>query len=396
VAPLVITHFIPIVRLADGGVVRSVLDWCRLLALRGHQVTLLTCDATDVPREWLSKQAGLPYAVVLPPPDRIGRLSSTAQRVAQRFVESADTLHLHGLWLPSNHQLARMARRGGVPYVLTIHGMLDDWSTSQRWFKKRVFHGLLGRRFIQQAARVHCTAVDEQRQAAPWLGNVPVTVLPCLVDLEPYRHLAAPARAVQNSSPKLLILSRLHPQKGIDLLIDSIAELRRRHCPVQLLIAGEGEPGYEASLKMQVSRLGLDGVKFLGLVTGSDKLALFQSADLFVLPTSQENFGLALIEAAACGTPLLTTRGVDIWQELQSAGAMIADRTATAFADAIEQLLGDREQLQEKGRFAREWVFRTLDFEHLLPECEKFYESVISSRTTERVQGLAVQGSAMK
>ena len=260
------------------------------------------------------------------------------------------------------------------------------WTTGQptsAWLKKRLFHELFGRRFIQQAAHIHCTAVEEQRQASPWLSGAPVSVLPCLIDLEAYRNLAVTDQPPENSPPKLLFLGRLHPKKGPDLLIDAVAELRRRTCPVELLVAGEGEPSYEANLKAQASRLGLDRVKFLGLVTGAAKLALFQSADLFVLPTSQENFGLALIEASACGTPVLTTKGVDIWRELQGSGGTIADRSVNAFADAIEQLLRDRRQLQEKGRAAREWVFQTLDPQRLLPEYERFYESVITHSEVE-------------
>jgi len=391
VIPLAITHYIPAIRLADGGVVRAVLDACRLLAARGHRVMLLTYDATDVPAEWRSRQDGLPYAISLPRPNRFGRLCSPALRTARSVLDSADVLHLHGMWLPSNLQMAAAARRVGRPFVLTIHGMLDDWATAQHWFKKRVFHELVGRRFIQQAARIHCTAAEEQRQAFPWLADAPVTVLPCLVDLEAYRDLAAPLRSPQNLPPTLLFLGRLHPKKGLDLLIESVAELRRRGRPVQLLIAGEGEPSYETMLKTRADRLGLDCVNFLGLITGAAKLSLFRSADLFVLPTSQENFGLALIEAAACGTPLLTTKGVDIWRELQLAGAAIAERSARSFADAIEQLLQDRMQLQEKGAAACDWVFRTLDPKHLLPEYERFYESVIFRPPAQVEEGVRVQ-----
>lgn len=378
VTSLAITHFIPAIRLADGGVVRAVLDLCRLTSAGAHQITLLTYDASDVPPEWQAGGRGFPRLVTLPRVNGLGRLPAAALRIARPLLDQADVLHLHGMWLPSNLQLAALARELGTPLVLTPHGMLDDWATAQRRLKKRAFHSLFGRRFIQQASRIHCTAEEEKRQALPWLGTAPVTVLPCLVDLEPYRDLAAPAQSPKASIPTLLFLGRLHPKKGPDLLIQTVAELRRRNQSVRLLIAGQGEASYEARLKEQTQQVGLDDcVRLLGLVTGPAKLSLLQSADLFVLPTSQENFGLALIEAAACGTPVLTTKGVDIWRELESAGAAIAERSAIALADAIERLLHNPAQLQSRGRTLREWVFQTLDPGRLLLEYERMYESVI-------------------
>jgi glycosyltransferase involved in cell wall biosynthesis len=363
-------------------VVRAVLDWCTLLARRGHRVTLLTYDAADVPRDWLPCRPGVPQLVTLPRTSRLGRLNGSALRTARPIIEDADVLHLHGMWLPSNLQLADIAHEVRTPYLLTIHGMLDDWATSQRWLKKRLFHSLIGRRFVRRAARVHCTAIEEQRQASPWLAKTPVSILPYLVDLEPFRQLAARDASTTASFspaeiPTLLFLSRLHPKKGPELLIDTMAELRKRGQPARLLIAGQGGPAYEARLRERTHQLDLgDTVKFLGLITGDAKLALFQSADLFVLPTSQENFGIALIEAAACGTPLLTTKGVDIWRELESAGAKIVERSVNGFADAIQELVRDRAALAKRGQSCREWVFNTLDPDRLAGEYETLYQSV--------------------
>jgi glycosyltransferase involved in cell wall biosynthesis len=367
-------------------VVRAVLDWCTLLPRRGHQVTLLTYDTTDIPSEWLPYRPGVPQVVALPRTNRLGRLNAPALEIALSVIENADVLHLHGMWLTSNLQLANIARETATPFVLTTHGMLDDWATSQGFVKKRIFHALFGRRFIRQAARAHCTAAEEQRQAEPWLEPTPVSVLPYLVDLEPFQNLktrdtlAAPssvASSPANAIPTLLFLSRLHAKKGPELLIDTMAELRKRGQPARLLIAGEGETTYEAALRDRTRQFALgDIVKFLGLITGDAKLALFQSADLFVLPTSQENFGIALIEAAACGTPLLTTKGVDIWRELEPAGARIAERSVNGFADAIEELLRDRAALAKRGQASREWVFNTLDPDKLAAEYEALYQSV--------------------
>jgi glycosyltransferase involved in cell wall biosynthesis len=359
-----------------------VLDWCSQFAANGHPTTLLAYDIADVPREWLTPRAGLPRVLELPRPRRLGWLSPSALQAAYPIIDRADVLHLHGPWTIGNHQLASLARRTNTPYIVSTHGMLDDWAMAQKRFKKRAFYLLFGRRFLRRAARIHCTAEEEQRQSSRWLGDAPVVVAPYLVDLKPFHDLPQRTQPLQTPGrkPILLFLSRLHHKKGLEVLIDAVAELRRRGVQVQLLIAGRGEARYEQQLRDRVARSGLSGcATFLGMVTGSHKLSLIQSADLMVLPTSQENFGLALIEASACGTAVVTTRGVDIWQELQSAGAAIAERSPKAFADAIEQLLRDPQDIYRRGKTAREWVFRTLDPQKLLSQYQSLYQSVCAT-----------------
>src|SRR5207302_1520557 len=109
---------------------------------------------------------------------------------------------------------------------------------------------------------------------------------------------------------------------------------------------------------------------FLGLVTGAQKLSLYQSVDLFVLPTRHENFGLVLTEAMACGTPVVTTKGTDIWRELETAGGVIAENTPPAIATAVRSLLEKPQELPTLGKRARAWVFETLAVEPLAQRYE--------------------------
>src|SRR5207248_2150044 len=114
-----------------------------------------------------------PIAKVIPPPREIpGKpLGAEALQIAEASIRDADILHLHGPWLDGNRQLAEIARRYGVPYIVTLHGMLDDWSMSQRAIKKRLYMMLWGKRFLDRAACVHCTAAAELAQARRWFSN---------------------------------------------------------------------------------------------------------------------------------------------------------------------------------------------------------------------------------
>lgn len=396
-----IVHYVPGIRLEQGGVVRAVLDWCTVFAARGHHVTLIAYQGNDIPRQWLNGEPGKPVARVVPPPRALpGKpLGDAALKIAEETIRDSDVLHLHGPWLDGNRQLAAIARRLNVPYVLTLHGMLDDWSMTQRGLKKRLYMRLWGRKFLAAAAYVHCTAEVERSQSARWFENPRAIVLPYIVELSAFEHLPGPELGLQCFPPdrragsKLLFLSRLHEQKGIDILIRAVARLRDAGLDFTLVIAGTGETSYVREMHALVAQLNLrDRVIFVGLITGQQKLSLFQAADLFVLPTRHENFGLVLTEAMACGTPVLTSTGTDIWRELETAGGTIAPRnTPPDVADAMRDLLTKpREVLAEMGKRGRAWVFETLAVEPLLARYEALYRDAkaqISSAAGSKHRG---------
>jgi glycosyltransferase involved in cell wall biosynthesis len=380
------------VRLEQGGVTRAVLDFCAIFASLGNTTTLVTSDATDVPAEWLAGAAGAPKVVVIDPPrGRLELLPRAAVAGLDDLLRKTDVLHLHAPWTASNTQFAAAARRLSVPYVLTLHGMLDDWSMAQKRLKKRIYLAIAGNRLLRGAAAIHCTAQAELEQASHWFSRERGVVLPLLFDLEAFRRLPGPelARArfaqLNGDRPALLFLSRVHPKKGLEQLIGAAGELRRRRTGCEILIAGPGEEEYVARLQALATSLGVgDIVHFLGMVRGEEKLSLYQAADLFVLPTSQENFGLVLLESLACGAPVLTTRGVDIWQELQAAGARIADAAPEALATAIGELLSDRMGLKSRGDAGRRWVFERYEPQRLAGEYESLYRSVSVSAAPEK------------
>lgn len=375
-----IVHYHPRLRLIDGGFARAIFDWCTVLARRGNAVTLVTCDPADLPPEWADGRG--PEVILISPPTASGFHSGNAMDKVVSVLTRADVAHLHEVWLLSNAQVARTCRSLGIPYVFTLHGMLDDWSMTQRPLRKRAYLMCIGASLLAGAARLHCTALAESKQAAQWIDHPSVALLPYIVDLQPYRELPGPELAegrfdaVRGEGPKILFLSRLHPKKGVELFIDAIARLSAQGLEVTGLIAGSGQQAYERELRQRASDAVETKVQFLGQVSGREKISLYQSADVFVLPTSQENFGYVVIEALACGTPVITTKGVDIWQEVEQAGALIAQPTHTAIAAAIERLLSSPEAARERGARGREWVLTEFDSDRLADAYERLYTDV--------------------
>ncbi len=357
-------------------------------------------DFPDVPDDWKRGVGGCPRMVRL---DRLvghyGYLTRASVMRARETMQSADVVHLHMPWDPVNLRLGREARRVGVPYVVGIHGTMDDWTMRRSRFKKQLYLALGGRKLLESAAAVHCTAQAERDQASRWFPRGQAEVVPLVIDLSEYEQLpgAAPARTAfadaltHNGQPTLLYLSRLHPKKGIEHLFGAAARLREQGRPVRVLVAGTGEPEYVQSLHRLAAELHLtELVHFLGFVSGTEKVSLYQSADLFVLPTSQENWGFVLIEALACSTPVVTTRGVDIWQELEgTGGTVIVEPDPTAIASAADRLLADPERRVEMGRRGRAWVFEELAVSRVLARYEAFYGKLArssarsSARTSE-------------
>jgi glycosyltransferase involved in cell wall biosynthesis len=365
-----ILHLLSDIDLEHGGVVRAVIDLARQSAAAGHSVIVASWHAPDAPAAW--RQAGAepsPRLLLLDAPVGVGRLTPSAQASLSQAIGRADVVHLHTPWEPVNRLVARLCRETRRPYVLTLHGMLDDWCMSQKALKKRLYLSLLGgRALLEGAAAVHCTAQAELDQSGKWFPRGRGVVAPLVFDLEPYRTLPGPGLArsafgIGPERPVVLFLSRLHVKKGVHLLIKAAALLRERGMDVQTLIAGVGDETYTAGLHGQIGALGLaDRVRLLGMVRGVEKVSLFQAADVFALPTSQENFGFVLPEALACGTPALTTRGVDIWPELEGSGSTrIVDQTAEAFAGAIEGLMADADLRRRMGDSGRAWVLRELE-----------------------------------
>ncbi|MBX3383073.1 MAG: glycosyltransferase [Phycisphaeraceae bacterium] len=403
-----ILHYVDSTDSRLGGVPRFVLDSSRVMAAEGHPSTILTLDTTETPAEWMAPHDGsqLPSMVKLPRPALLGKLFGPGEmRTIRRELKKADVLHVHCVWSPAAYQIAAAARQMGVPYVVSCHGMLDDWSMAQRAGRKRAFMALGGRRFLEKAARVHCTAQAEVDQSKKWFPAGTETIVPYLIDLDPYKSLPGREKAasrfefLRNGTPTVLFLSRLHYKKGPELLLKAAALLKARGIPGQFAFAGTGDEAYVNSLRSLTQQLGVaDRVHFLGQVIGDEKLSLYQNADLFVLPTSQENFGLVFIEAMACGVPVVTTKGVDIWRDIESSGsAQIVSYEPEDIADSVAGIFADENRRREMADKARPWVFKTLGKDRVLSQFEQMYADAIATKgkPSQRTQSLGWQARPM-
>lgn len=381
---MVILQYIKTVDFRGGGPPRAVVELAGVLQSRGHQVILSTTVDRDVPSEWRGSSG--PEVICLPrvvaPLRRISRVGLQSLREA---IARSDVVHLHGVWDPSNLQVAAICRALGKPYVISLRGMLDDWSMSHHPLRKRIYLALGGRAWLERAAVIHCTADAELQQAGKWFPRGRGEVVPNLIDLRPYEQPPTPEEALarwpelQTASFTVLFLSRIHEKKGVEHLIRAVAQVAPRMPGIRLVIAGGGQPAYVESLKLLAASLGIaDKTTWAGIVDGSLKRSLYASADLMALPTSQENFGFVFFECLASGTPVLTTDLVDTKAELvRSGGAVVAPQTAEAFATEIEMFAKGGRDAAVMGAVGREWTLGEFATDRVAGQFEVLYRSCV-------------------
>jgi glycosyltransferase involved in cell wall biosynthesis len=297
---------------ASGGLPAAALGLAAALIEAGHAVALVY--SADAARAHLPLPAGVAgHAVVSHRnPWTLHRRWQTA---LAGFIRSwrPQVLHDHGLWRPENAAAQRVAVTCGIPLIAQPCGMLQRWSMQQKSLKKRLAWALYQRALVHHAAAIITTSADEHAETQPWLrAGQPVVEIPHGVDMS--MPDPAPPRL-----RRAVFLGRLHPKKQVDLLIRLWLTLRPAGW--QLVIAGSGETQYEQHLRALVAAGGpAAAIHFAGPVLGRDKQQLLASSQLFLQPSLQENFGLAVAEALTCGLPALTTRDMP-WTQLPTLGA---------------------------------------------------------------------------
>ena len=243
-----------------------------------------------------------------------GHGSTSIRKWARRTPTGADILHNFGAWTPFNHQVSRWARRAGVPEVLCPMGMLEPWSLQQKRWKKRLAWLCYQRQDMHRAAAIHATAKTEAEHLRALGMTNPIAVIPRGIDL-PAESSQERFQCRDREERVLLFLSRIHPKKGLLELVEACSSLRQ-HANWRLVIAGPDSVNHQAVVTAAVKQAGLaNRVEFVGPAWGEAKHKLFLEADVFVLPSHSENFGVVIGEALAHGLPVITTTGAP-WAEL--------------------------------------------------------------------------------
>ena len=378
-----ILHVISTVGPQFGGPTKAVHAMARELATRGHHVTVATTDASDDADGRLEVPLGLPvlengvtYRYFARHPAGRWKFSWALTQWLWSETASFDVTHVHGLFQYPTMAGCRISHRRGVPYVVRPLGTLDAWSLGQRAWKKRPYLALVEAPHIRRAAALHATSPAEADHLRAF-GARRIEVIPLGVDMPAVRPVRRTDR-VPDEPLRVLFLSRLHPKKGIPVLFDALRLVREAGVRVAVIIAGSGQLDYEAELRRSATSLGInDLITWAGHVEGDAKSALFENADVFVLPSSQENFGIAVAEALAAGLPVIASREVAIAGEVEAAGAGRAlPIDARAFADALLDYVRRPDARVAAGRAAAAFARASYSWPVCAERLEALYRAV--------------------
>ena len=332
---------------AGGGPIEGIRQITPHLEALGASTTVASLDPAAAP--WLER---LPATAIGlgPVSGGYGYRRGLPQRLRALALEH-DVVIIHGLW--QYHALAtwRALRCSDIPYFVYPHGMLDPWfkhSYPLKHLKKWAYWPWADYRVLRDARAVLFTSEQERRLARQsfWLYQAQELVVGYGTsapsgDAERQRQLFMERFPQLAGKRLLLFLSRIHPKKGPDLLIEAFAAMAASDAKLHLVIAGPDQLGWQVALQQRAAALGIaDRLSWPGMLSGDLKWGAFRSAELFCLPSHQENFGIVVAEALACGLPVAIAKSVNIASEVSAAGAgLVHEDTVTGTKTALMQWL---------------------------------------------------------
>lgn len=386
-----VLHVIPSVAIARGGPSQAVLEMVAALNRQGIEAEIATTndngpDLLNVPlgQRSLYQQVPVWFFPRFSPNIHAVRefaFSSDLTSWLWRNMREYDLVHIHAIFsYPSTVAMA-IARHHNVPYIVRPLGQLCTWSLAQSTRKKQIYLKAIERANLNGCRSIHFTSAAEQQEATLLNLTPPSFIVPHGLAIPPTipdarqrlrQHFNLPA-----NEPIVLFLSRLHPKKGLDYLIPALAELADRR--FTFILAGSGEPEYEANLKSLIAANHLqDRTLCTGMVTGELKDLLLQGSDLFVLTSYSENFGVSVLEALASGLPALVTPGVALADlvDKQQLG-YVPELDVRSISNSIGQSFADPARSQLMGTRARQFIAANYTWQRTATDLIEVYRSVV-------------------
>jgi glycosyltransferase involved in cell wall biosynthesis len=346
-----------------GGSVEAIRQACLGLPMLGHTVEVACADAPEAP--WLQTFPGHVYALG----PAVGTYGYTRRFVPwlRKHADNYDAVVIDGVWGFPGLAAWLALRKSRTPYFVYTHGMLDPWFKRRyplKHIKKWVYWILALYWILRDARAVIYTGEQERvlsRESFFWPPRVREVVAGLGV-YDPPGDSLSQREMFFGLFPELrdkrivLFMSRIHPKKGCDLLIEAFAKTSIREEGIHLVLVGPDQIGWQQELHRRVEKLGLESrVTWTGMLSGDAKWGAFRAAEVFILPSHAENFGLVIAEAMACGVPVLTTDKVNIWREIEaSGGGFISCDSLHGVTELLERWLrltaDERESMAHRAR----------------------------------------------
>ncbi|MGB6166374.1 MAG: hormogonium polysaccharide biosynthesis glycosyltransferase HpsP [Geitlerinemataceae cyanobacterium] len=385
--PLKILQIVPSISLVYGGPSQMVLGLSEALARQGVEVTVLTTNANgdvgqpplNVPLNEPVSKNGYQVRYFSCSPLRRYKFSLELLRWLWKHAPEYDVAHIHALFSPVTTAAAWVARQRNLPYILRPLGTLDPADLQKKKWLKKIYAGSIESANLSGAAAVHFTTETEARISHRFGAKTRDLVIP--LGVEPYVgepvEIDCTQLTLPSESPIVLFLSRIEPKKGLELLIPALECLHCEGLEFHFVMAGSNaqDPEYEAKIarKIQASSL-LQCTTFAGFVTGDAKALLLRYADVFVLPSYYENFGIAVVEGMVAGVPVIISDRVQIADAVEeSQSGWVASCDVEAVAAALREALQNPAERRRRGANAREYAIKYYSWDAIAEQTIQAY-----------------------
>ncbi|MBE8986213.1 glycosyltransferase [Nostoc sp. LEGE 12450] len=386
-----IIHVIPSVTKVRGGTSQAALDMVKALQIINVNAEIATTNddgdnLLDVP---LCKRIQYNHVPVwffhrFSPNIKSLREYAFTSELTQwlwQNISQYELVHIHALFSYPSTIAMTIARLKNIPYIVTPHGLLCEWSLQQSTRKKQTYLRLIEQANLNSSQTIHFTSEKEQQEVSLLGLHKPNFVLPLGISLPTKiydaRHRLRQKFNIPTDEPVILFLSRLHYKKGLEYLIPALSKVT--HHRFTFILAGNGTPDYEAQIESLLVSSGLrDRTFVVGFVEGETKDILMQGSDLFVLTSYSENFAVSVLEALAVGVPVLVTPGVALASVVkENQLGYVPDLDVEAIAEALEDYLNNTQIAQKMGERGHQVISEKYTLEKTALQMQQIYQTVL-------------------
>ena len=381
-----VLQVIPSLSFKRGGPARAVREMAGALSKEGLEVTIFATDdglENGQSGPLSQEKSGVEVRVFKRGWPHPYFYSPSLGRALQNEIRNFDMVHIHGIWAYPTLAASRACQKYQIPYLIRPCGMLDEYCLAHHAVRKRIYGALFENENLRRARLIHFTSDEEKRRSGTLGLKTPALVVPLGVNHE-FFQVTGMRGKFREKHPLLkekkiiLFLGRINFKKGLDLLIDALKGLARKNSGSHCVIAGPDEDGYGVQVKRWIEKKNLkDQVTLTGFIDGEDKLALLRDSDIFCLPSRQENFGLAAVEAMAAALPVIVSDQVNLHQEIKNAHAgMVVRCDAGDVRSALETLLKDEDLCRSMGERGRKLVQEKYTWRDAAKKLVRVYEDI--------------------
>ena len=372
-----------------GGPSKACLEMAQAVKALGHMVTIFTTNqdgsaVLDVPTGLPVNRNGVEIRYF---PIQYPRFFGTSIPLANALrekIKDFDIVHIHSLYLFHGMISGYYCRKFNIPYLIRPHGTLDPFIYKRHRFRKFIIESLFENKNIKYATAIHFTSKEEKRLAEQYVFNTPSIIVPNGLYFSEYKNLPQ-LGTFRSQYPEtigkkiILFFGRINFKKGLDILVRSFGKIAKTRDNVHLVITGPDNDGFGDKVRGWLKEQEiLDRATFTGMLLDKDKLSVLRDADIFVLPSYTENFGISLIEALVCGLPVVISDKVNLWREVKKNGAgLVAACDSDRFAEMILYLLDNPDDARMMGKNGNALVKERFQWSNVALSLEDAYHSIV-------------------